>query len=180
MEKVLILIVIGVLGLGSLFAGCSGKSAAEPGRYYDRDRQFSIKFPEEWMIREGDGEEWPKVEAVSPWEDDYDEFSEYVTVDVEELPDASDLDTYFAETVRWQTDETPSYNERSRGDTEIDEVAAKWIAFDFESEGGIITVVGYSLVKGDTGYLISCVAQATKFESYKSQFDRIVNSFRLE
>jgi hypothetical protein len=180
MNKILILLAIGCLGIGSLLVGCSGKSAPEPGRYYDRDRQFSIKFPDEWMIREGDGEEWPKVEAVSPWENDYDEFSEHVTVDVEYLPVDTDLDTYFEETVEWQIDDTPGYRERGRGDAEIDDVPAKWVTFDFESEGGTVTVMGYSLLEGKTGYLISCVAQAAKFSSYKREFEDIVKSFRVE
>jgi hypothetical protein len=180
MSKALVLLLVGSLAISALVPGCSPKSEAEPGRYYDRDCQFSIWFPEEWMIREGDGENWPKVEAVSPWEDDYDEFSEYVAVDVEGLLEAADLADYFEETVKMQAVETPSYEEQGRGEAKIGDIDARWVEFGFESEGGMVVVLGYNLVKGTTGYLISCVAEEGKFSSYRSQFEEIVTSFRFE
>jgi hypothetical protein len=132
------------------------------------------------MIREGDGEEYANVEAVSPWESDYDEFSEYVTVDVEELEGDMDLAGYFELTTDLQMEDTPGYLEKGRGDAVIDDIKAKWIAFDFDSEGGVVSVLGYALVEDNSGYLISCVGQKTKFPRYKSRFDYIVNSFRAE
>ena len=175
-----ILVLVALTVAGSTLPGCSRKSAPEPGRYYDRDQRFSIKFPDDWMIREGDGEEYADVEGVSPWESDYDEFSEFVTVDVEELEGKTDLASYFQETLDLQMEDTPGYLEKGRGDTTVDDVKAKWVAFDFESEGGMVSVLGYALVTDDNGYLISCVAQKDKIGLYKSRFDYIVNSFRVE
>ena len=175
-----ILTLVAMTMAGSTLPGCSRNSAPEPGRYYDRDQRFSIKFPEDWMIREGDGEEYANVEGVSPWESDYDEFSEYVAVDVEDLEGEVDLTSYFQETLDLQMDDTPGYREKARGDATVDDVKAKWVAFDFESEGGMVSVLGYALVTDDNGYLISCVAQKDKLQLYKSRFDYIVNSFRIE
>ncbi|MFH1313403.1 MAG: PsbP-related protein [Candidatus Eisenbacteria bacterium] len=179
-NRTIILMLIAIAIEGLTLPGCSRNSAPEPGRYYDRAERFSIRFPEDWMIREGDGEEYANVEAVSPWESDYDEFSEYVTVDVEELEGDMDLAGYFELTSDLQTEDTPAYRETGRGDAVIDDINAKWIAFDFEDEGGPISVLGYALVEDNNGYLISCVAQTSKFARYKSRFDYIVNSFRPE
>jgi hypothetical protein len=172
--------LIAITAAGLTLPGCSRNSAPEPGRYYDKAERFSIKFPEDWMIREGDGEEYASVEAVSPWESDYDEFSEFVTVDVEQLEEGMDLAGYFELTARLEMEDTPGYRETGRGDAVIDDIKAKWIAFDFESEGGTVSVLGYALVEDDSGYLISCVGQTTKFPRYESRFEYIVNSFRAE
>jgi hypothetical protein len=174
------LALVAVMVTGLALPGCVRNSGPDPGRYYDRDQRFSVKFPEDWMIREGDGGEYANVEAVSPWESDYDEFSEYVTVDVEDLESGTDLTSYFKETLDLQMEDTPGYLEKGRGDATVDDLKAKWVAFDFQSEGGTVSVLGYAFVDHNNGYLISCVAQTEKFPLYKSRFEYVVNSFRVE
>jgi hypothetical protein len=152
----------------------------EPGRYYDKDSGFSIKFPDEWSVREGYQEDEALVESVSPWEDDLDEFADHVSVDVEKLVPEVSLEAYFDETMEYQMDELPGFELRERGDTDLDNTDAMYVVFDFESEGGMVTVLGYATVKGSRGYLISCVAQTSKFHMYEDKFEEVAHSFKFE
>jgi hypothetical protein len=170
--------MVSVCGLG--LSGCSSDSLPEEGRYYNRDKGFSIKFPEEWSRKEGDGFEEPLIEATSPWESDYDEFSEFVSVDVEDLEEGMSLDDYFYINVKIQSEEMDGFRERERGQVEIDKVNTKWIIFDFEVDGSLLTSLSYVFVKEQKGYYIFCVSEIANFPEYKDKFEEISESFKFE
>lgn len=174
------LFVLLLLAVGLGLVTCSHEAAIDPDRYYDKANGFSIKYPEAWSVCEGHAEDDPMVEGLSPWEDDYDEFAEHMTVDVELIEAGTSLDSYSEETIEAQMAEIPGFEVTERGRATLDGEDAVWIVFDFESEGGMVTVLGYSLVKGERGYLISGVAQSSKFSSYRNRFEQIAESFRFE
>lgn len=174
------LFVLLLLAVGLGLVTCSHEAAIDPDRYYDKANGFSIKYPEAWSVCEGHAEDDPVVEGLSPWEDDYDEFAEHMTVDVELIEAGTSLDSYSEETIEAQMAEIPGFEVTERGRATLDGEDAVWIVFDFESEGGMVTVLGYSLVKGERGYLISGVAQSSKFSSYRNRFEQIAESFRFE
>jgi hypothetical protein len=159
-------------------SSCGG--SREPGRYYNDENSFSIDFPDEWMLREGDGIDSPLIESVSPWEDDEDLFSEYVGVDIDELTGKADLKECFDEFKREQAQEFDHYEELESGDVEIDEIDAKYIVFDIGMEEGYNRVLAFLLVKGSREYFISCVAERSKFDDYRPVFEDVAHSFRCE
>lgn len=163
-----------------VYSACSRHHCTEPGCYHNKEKGFLITFPKEWNIEEGDGETEPIVEAVSPWEDDEDRFSEYVSVDIEELAEKMSLEDYFLQLRKEQSLDFPYFEEHDRGDVAINNRDAKWILFDVGSSEGIVRVLGFVLIKGKRGYLISCVAEGSKYDSYAETFEEIAYSFRLE
>jgi hypothetical protein len=171
-------LLVSALVLGSIT--CSRERAVDPERYYDRASGFSIKYPESWSIIEGHSEDEPLVEGLSPWEDDYDEFAEHVTVDVELVEAGTSLEAYFHETIEAQAAEIPGFQLTEQARMKIDGEDAIWIVFSLESEGGMITVLAYTMIRGERGYLVSCVAQATKFGSYRPLFEEVARTFRFE
>jgi hypothetical protein len=172
------IIAIAVAFAASLM-GCSGDSGKMPGTYSNTEHRFSIAFPQGWTLLEGDGEIEPYVEATSPWEDDADEFSEHITVDVEPVTPGITVDAYVEETIEAQSVSIPGFTTKRRGRTMIDGRDAIWVEFEFEDEGGDLTVLGYAVVEGSSGYLISCVAQTRKFVSYEDVFRKTAESLRF-
>jgi hypothetical protein len=175
-----VMAAVAVLTCCAVLTGCSGDSDGEPGRYSSSTYGFSIVFPQGWEIVEGDGEEVAMVEATSPWEDDDDEFSEHITVDVEDITKGTTVEVYFEETMEAQASMIPGFKTKARGRTTIDGRDAIWVEFDMEEEGGSLTVLGYAMVKGNRGYLITCIAQDRKYVSYEDVFRQAVQTFRCE
>lgn len=178
-KKVAVPIVTILCAVVSMSMYSCGKDH-EPGRYYNEAKGFSIKFPDEWEIKEGDGIEAPLVEAVSPWEDEDDPFSEFISVDVEEFSENVDLERYTDRLRSDHAEEFPFYEEIEEGETTIDGVAAKSIVFDIGMEEGTNRVLGFVLAREKRGYLISCVAEDSKFSDYKEIFEEAIYSFRFE
>ncbi len=169
-----------VIVFGLAISSCTSDSLPEPGRYYHRDRGFSIKFPGEWYRKEGDGFEEPLIEATSPWESYYDEFSEFVSVDVEDLDEELSLDDYFYINVKIQSEEMDGFVERERGSVVINKIDAKWIVFNFEVDSSLLTALAYVMVKERRGIFIFCVSEVANFAEYRDQFKAIAESFKFE
>ena len=168
------------ISMSLLVVMCSGEGYRETGRYYNKDMKFSIKIPEGWEVKEGDGIEVSMVELVSPWENDEDTFSEYIGVDVEHYAEKITLGELFDAMRQEQSQEFPYFEEHERGDVNINGEDAKYILFDIGMEEGYNKVICYALVKGKRGYLISCVAEASRFDEYFEIFQETAGSFRLE
>lgn len=167
-------------GLSVMCTMCSGSSPREPGRYYDPDLKYSIKKPEGWTLRKGDGISTSLIEIVSPWESAEDVFSDYVSVDVERFGDKRNLDEFFEEMVGNQAKEFDYFEELRRGDAEIGGRKAKYIVFDIGMKEGNNRVKSYVVIKGRNGFLISCVAERSKYEDCLERFEDTVSSFRFE
>jgi hypothetical protein len=173
------LVACGILAV-CLLNSCSGETVRIPGRYYHDEMKFSIEFPKEWEIKEGDGEESSLVEGVSPWEDDEDAFSEYIGVDVEEFSEKIKLDELFDSMREDQAREFSYFKELDRCDIVIDGQDAKYLLFEFELDEGRNRAKSYTLVRDKRGYLISCVAEASKYDQYAEAFEAAAASFRFE
>ncbi len=167
-----------ICGIG--FNGCSRKQEPEPGRYYSKEKGFSIKFPEDWETKTGRAEYEPVIQAASRWEDDVDRFREYISIEVDDLYGEVSLEDYYKDSVEEQIKTIPSFREIESGELRLRNVRARWIIFGIGSEEEANTALVYCLVKGRRGYLISCVAEASKFPDYRSRFEEIVRSFRFE
>jgi|GEM_PF-2434191 len=163
-----------------VIGGCSGRETRDPERYYDDERGFSVLFPDEWMLKKGDGENDPFIEATSAWENDLDEFSEYVTVDVERLPSKMSLEEYFESSLQEQILNLPNFSEIDRAEARLGEIEARYVLFDVDFPEGRNRILGYAMVNEDRGYLLTFVAEAKKYGQYETVFKEIAESFRFE
>jgi len=178
--KFLAYFFIALAAAGLLALSCSSDQASEPGRYYSRADGFSVKFHTGWTVTEGDGIETALVEATSPWEDDLDEFSEHVTVDLEDLDREPELEVYFAQLVEDQGDCLPAFRTVETGEAMIDGVDARWFKFEFTTDSYPMKAVGYTFIKNKQAYLIAGIAQAHQFMFYEGVFEETARSFRFE
>ncbi|MBN2185017.1 MAG: hypothetical protein JW746_06780 [Candidatus Krumholzibacteriota bacterium] len=159
---------------------CSGKKSLEPGRFYSTEKKFSIIFPEGWEVRTEDWADGCHIEAVSPWEDDEDLFSEYIGVDVQPVEGGSSLSEVFAGMLDEQAKEFEYFKEIERGDIRLNGNDARYLIFDIGMEEGQNRVISYTLVKKGKSFLIGCVAEDVKFEDYRERFEESAGTFRFE
>jgi len=158
--------------------GCGSKEPPEPGRYYDEDRGISIRFPGGWeVIEEEDGD---AVSAVAPFESEQDMLQESISVSVEDLDDEMTVDEFSKRVNVITAAECVDYHMELSGSATIADLPANWIIFSYKESEGTIMTLGYSLVKGKRGYLITCNAEPHTYAAYSSIFATAAESLRIE
>lgn len=177
---IFIIVILILFTLSLLTKGCGGKVPPEPNRYYNKKYNFSIKFPENWEIYEGQSEDEPVVEAVSPWESDSDMFSEFIDVYVDELPGWMGLDDYYREISINSKNELANYQEEDSGTITIDNTDVKWTLFSYTVAEGAMKALSYIMIKDNHAFIISCNTEPYKYQMYKEIFEKAINSFKFE
>lgn len=158
--------------------GCGSKEPPEAGRYYDEGRGISIRFPEGWEIIEE--EDVDAVTAVAPFEGEQDMLRESISVSVEEVDDEMTVDQFSNHVNAVTAAECADYRVEQTGSITIDGVPANWIIFSYTEPHGTIMTLGYSLVKGGRGCLVTCNAEPNTYPRYAPIFEESANSLRVE
>jgi hypothetical protein len=177
-------IIFCVLLVFLLFAlnGCksSYSSYREPGRYYDDKSEFSVKFPEGWKLDEKRDHEGLVITALSGHENDEDFVNESIMIDVRYLWNKPPLEDWFKELDSASKSLFYSYKVKERGDITVGGREGKWLVFTYKQDGADLINMSFIMVNGRYGYLISCHTDSHKFEEYRSLFEEVANSFRIE
>lgn len=169
--------ILALLLVAFILTGCGG-GPKEPGRYYADDFDFSIKFPEGWeVVMEDDG---VTLSAVSPLDSEDDMLYETVSVSVENMFVAVDLDEYFEAVNRVSQAELRWFELEDVQDIRLGNSPAKKAVFSYVEQGETIRSLGYCLVKGRTAYLITCVSDEYSYPAYAAEFAASAESFRFE
>jgi len=154
----------------------------EPGRYHNAMWGFSIEFPEDWMVVEGEEqEEGTAVVGMAPPEDGNDEYPEFCLVMAVELPGLT-LDTFFQLMSAGMEADPSGVQQLETGDANLNGQDAKWLLIgltdpDFNTD---VNELIYLLVADQRGYMIMCVSEAAQFASQRSELEGIAESFRLD
>jgi len=173
-----ILIIFGLL-VAVVVAGNAllKETPPEPGRYYNDEHKFSIKFPEGWEITSEFGGK--SIIAVCPVNEETDNFSKVVQVIIQDLPFRPKLDFFFdALLSEYRRNMGTSIQET--GDVVISDTKAKWATIHMFKEGQKAQTLINCMVKGKKGYMIQCVAEPDNFSEHKNIFDMAVQSFKYE
>ena len=158
---------------------CSGDKE-EPGLFVSGVAGFSIKFPEQWVIYEEVGNWTPVVEGESPLDDEDDGFSEYVAVDVEQLPSKISVDDYFDNYRRKLSAETRNFEQHEVGEVKIDGTKAHYILYDKEMPEAYWRILAYVMVKNGKGYVINCAAENRQFDRNYEALMEIAHTFEFK
>jgi hypothetical protein len=134
---------------------------------------FSIRFPGGWRVEE--------LEDCTVIAHDkvLDKFRENVVVTSEELQEGTTLAGFFSKSRARLKEELPEYRELSTGELTAG-AKAKWVTCTQKGILGPLKVQVYCLVKGRHAYCITCTAELNGFDNYKSTFEKIAKSFRIE
>lgn len=152
-----------------------GKVDNEENRYVSSELGFSVLNEFEWEITE------LKENIVilnSPLEDSLDNFAESVNLTREKAP-GYDLNQYVEanlSSLKKYLKEVIIINPAT--DLKIDNQDFKTLTYSHTSMGFKTISLIYLGVKENVGYVISCNAKEEDFNDYKSQFERIVQSFK--
>ena len=167
----------GFLGIQSL------SPASEPGLYHNARWGFSIKFPEDWMVAEGEEqEEGTAVMAMAPPEDGNDEYPEFCVVMAGEVDPGMTLETFFQLMLAGLEEESSEGQQLETGDANVNGQDAKWlvIAVDDPDLNMEIMSLIYMLVANQRGYMILCMSEAAQFANQRSELEGIAESFRID
>lgn len=165
-----------LVALGIWLGACS--PSREPGRFYDDDKGFSIKFPQDWETKKG--VMGTVVMAFSPQEGTSDGFRENANVVVENLPQTFTLDQYTELSLSNMRKLLTDFQMQENGDTTIGGLSAKWYIYTHRAGSVTATVLQYFLVKGLRAYVISTAAEPGQFSKYKPTFEEIAQTFRTQ
>ena len=161
-------------------AGCSGGEEVAGQKYHNDSYRFSMIFPEGWEVTEQYGEGEPIVAASKLDPDDPEFMLAYITVEVVELPDRPGLDEYFGFIRKQQSQDAIYYSEHEYGEIKINGRKAMYHFFDVDFEDTYVRLLGYTLVKKDRGYLITCGAEPQDFSGYHDIFRHSAYTFRID
>jgi hypothetical protein len=153
----------------------------EPGRYHNARWGFSIEFPEDWMVAEGEEqEEGTAVMGMAPPEDGNDEYPEFCLVMAVELDPGMTLDTFFQLMLADMEEDPSGVQQLETGDANVNGQDAKWVLIALTESGTNVKSLIYMLAADQLGYMIMCVSEAAQFPSHRSELEGIAESFRLD
>jgi hypothetical protein len=145
----------------------------EPGRHVDLTRLFSIKFPEGWNISFR-GEGWVVV-AARPGG------PEHIAVGFEGRSMGKRMEVYMAaQFVAPPAARFAKYTAVKSGERELAGAKAAWAILTFDSGDTTFRMLIYSLNKSGPAMVLACVAPEDSFERYRPQFEKVVESFRVQ
>jgi len=153
----------------------------EPGWYHNDTWGFSIKFPEDWVVVEGESEDEPPVLAIAPPENVNDNFTQAVMVAAtDNVPPEETLEMFFQMTLRGLKDSTPSFKQLEDGQATVNGVDARWAVFSAKEGTTTIKVLVYVLLKDGRGFMILGMDESAQFLDHKAELKAIAESFRID
>ena len=149
--------------------------------YHNATWGFSIEFPEDWMVAEGEEqEEGTAVMAMAPPEDGNDEYPELCLVMAVELDPGLTLETFFQLMLTSMEEDPSGVQQLETGDANVNGQDAKWLLVAITESGTEVNSLIYLLAADQLGYMIMCVSEAAQFPSHRSELEGIAESFRLD
>ncbi len=150
----------------------------EQGRYYNREKGFSIQVPPGWDFEEKKMR--TDLIAVSPAEGPEDTFRENFNVLVEELGVNMTSEEYYQKGIPLFKQFAVDFMQHENG---IERIDGKEFRYDIISHrmGPLkIKILQYLTVRQKKGYLITFSAADDKFDRYLPMFKEIAKGFRFE
>ena len=174
-NRSLLVLLFTVLLTGIFIGGCSSK---ESPRYVNKDKKFSMQFPEKWERQED--YLGTAVIALRPGEGANDKFRENVNVVMETVPANLDVDHYLMISKRNMGKFLTNFQQVDSGQTTIDKHDTKWMVYTHHLGHLDLKVLAYTLLRDDRAYTIRCSSTPEQFTAYRSKFEEIAGTFRFE
>ena len=156
--------------------GCKKKD--EAGRYYSRNKGYSIKIPDSWDTKKA--YLGTDIVAVSPSEGPDDDFHENFNVMVQPLNESLTVDQFYQKSIPGFKTITKEFREHSHGYVELDGKKARWDILSHKMGPLTIKVLAYITIHSTNGYVITFSSSEAKFSRYEEMFKNIADTFRFE
>jgi len=185
-KGIVVVILLCALALSGFACGCGGEEEATPTPtpiagyliHTDEANGFAISFPDNWgKMQEHKWESWG---VLAQYESDSDcqlavpNFS----VKNEELSQPMSVEAWFEE-LKGNLAAIEGYTPISEEELTVDGVAAIKHVFAFDVGVAIFNGMQLYMVKGTTGWTVTCQCPSECWSQYGPIFDTIAGSFRL-
>jgi len=147
-------------------------------KYYNREKGFSIKLPNEWEKKENFM--GAVIGALRPQVTSTEQFRESVNVMVDELPKAMTLEDYNQFNLSDMRKYMNEFKINESGQITINTNNANWFVYSFRGDRLRLKALCYILVKNRRGYAITFAATPETFSKYRRIFEEIAESFKFE
>jgi hypothetical protein len=175
--KVPLMIFAALILFGIRLNGCFENPVREDGRYYDDKKGFSIRFPAGWIVEEEDHGE--TITALKPLDNEEVIFVS-ASVSTTKLPRKMDLNEFTHETKRWSFLGYEDVEQEEGGGAIVDNTQAAWMLYHYQTPDCLARTMGYCLVKGRRGYVVSLNAPYNMFPEHREELVAIAESFQFE
>jgi len=160
-----------------LCVGCPGGGSGEKGFYRDRKAGFSLSFPEDWSIIEG--EMGYHVTGLSPLQGPSDDFRENVSVassDMERpLDGGAIIDSVIPGMIKMITD----FEVEERGTLAVGGREAAWIRYNHRQGQFRLVSTVYGIAGEKRAFLVYCTGRRDQADRFEEVFRQVVESFRV-
>jgi hypothetical protein len=148
---------------------------------------FSIQYPSDWQVREG--EAGVIVTFTSPLESNFDPFTANVAIGIENIATGTSLDNYSKSILELLQSQPPGQDfkiTKSPISTTLGGIPAQRIGFtvkapserSFNSESTLEGVQVWT-IEGNYGYVLSFASEQDRFSGYMPVVEHIIDSFRI-
>jgi len=176
--KHLFILAFAILVLIIQIQGCGSKDKAKgDGRYYDKEKVFSISFPDAWIKIKSTNS--VLAQRTSETGDKTHSLKENVSVSFKKIDPAIGLEGYYQKDISGLNVLT-DLKIFETGQSVIDNTDAKYIIYSSRMGKYDFTHLSYFLVKNNMGFMIVCTAASDNFASSRSEFEKIASSFKFE
>lgn len=180
-KKLTSILTITVILLGTLsLTGCLG-AGDPPGTYRNDAGNFSVVFPENWDYKENFMN--LPVMAFTPLESETDQFQENISISYETVGEEMTLDDYYdftMESIKDMSSFFLNFKEIENSDMILDEVPSKYSTYTYTMQEVEIKVMFYLLIKNGRAYAITGTTTTETFDQYKTELEKIAQSFRAK
>jgi len=163
MKKMIIIILAGLI-----LTACS----REPGRYYNKDKRFSVKFPTGWQVKENPGADPDSDVMVANSPD----VSATASVREQKFTLGMALSPYAKEL----SQKLGVVKQLEGGIVKIDGRDAYWMVCDGNGAGPEFTTFYYCLTMEDRIYSVIFITRTDSFGSRRAELEGIAQSFKFE
>lgn len=165
--------------LTTTFLSAEAATLATPStteKYTNKDKQYSLDYPSQWQRKEV-----PAIDFVlfAPPKGTDTQVHASMNVIAEKVDAPVTLAQFYNESVGNISTELKEVKIESNGESNLNGTPSKWINYSHSMQGISFRVLQYFIVNGDRVYLLTFSALSDDFATYKPEFDKIANSFKI-
>lgn len=145
-------------------------------KYTNSAKGYSLEYPSDWKKNDV-----PQLDLVlfAPSKGTDQTTHASMNIVSEKVGNGISLDQFYSESAANLTSALKEVQVQKSGTTDLNGTTSKWMLYTHVMQNVKFRVLQYFVVANETIYLITFSTAADDFESYRSEFETIANSFKI-
>lgn len=145
-------------------------------KYTNKEKQYSINYPSDWQRKEV-----PSIDFVlfAPPKGNDAQVHASMNIIAEKVSPPVTLTQFYTESINNITTELKDVKIDSSGEISLNGTTSKWVVYSHKMQDIDFKVLQYFAVANDKVYLLTFSALANDFASYKPEFEKIAETFKV-